>query len=812
MKIYLNELYKLFSKRMFLFLFVLLFVANILLFAFLQNSSEEKSAEYFDRKLYQQMLDRYDTMTNDEVLTDVNAKIKEYKLCNEISNLMYDSGLSAEELSGTLSEYEKSDKNIYKAAMEILNSGEDYTTSIAVYKRIENQYEYFQKYDIFLNEMDERAEKQATFSIFADKDDFSYNNIEKTPTDFEGLKGIELKAADYTGIESGTQYRYTDLFVVIVIFLMCVYIFSQEREKSLLLLVKSTKSGHLATAVSKILTLFTYIILTCVLFYSSDIIVSGLIYGIGNLSSPVQSIQSFMNCSLNITVLQYLVLWLLSKILTVITTGAVFAGIFLLFKNSAWIYIVCASAIVLEFVLYVFIPKQSPINHFRYINVMYFFDGKELLGDYLNLNFFTKPINIIPIYIIFCLGVITVFCGLTLFAFCKQKQIASRNVFSILTERIKGRFSRIRGSVSIFRSEMFKLLICEKGLIILIFAVFICVYLAVSIKYSNSYYSIPDAVYHSYLATLEGKSNTEKEEYINSQQKYFDSIIQEQEELLSLENPTDEQKNRISNIQTILDGKYLGFEKLLDKYEYLQEQKKQYGTEIYFIDETKYGNLFTDKNKDWQEFMLCVIILIIALGNVFAYEHKKNMSKLIRSAPNGKHRLALTKYLSALIVFAVIFISCYLPKLVAFYRQYGMIIGEAPVQSVRVFENAPQGMTLSGLLIFMYAMRLFLLLSTAIIIVSLSELLESYFLTMTVSTAVFVFGGILLYNSDSMRIFALTGEGKIGLVITITVLFIICAAVIMFLAICKHIGISVHTLIKNRLPDRKEMHPNGTQN
>lgn len=817
MKLYFYELYKLFSKKMFLFLFVLLFAANTALFIFTENSSNKNPSEentytntaVTNSDAYNKELNKYKKMPKDKALKTIVQKCNAYKMCISISSLMSDSTLSSEELKDALMSIESSDPEAYKETVDIIKNNEDYKSKLFIYKKLKTIYEYLNKYDTFLNEMEQRAEKQLTFSIFADVGSFSYNNIQKTPKDFESLKGIELTADDYSGTEKGTQFNYTDLFVIATVFLMCVYIFSQERDKSLLLLIKSTENGQLSTAIAKILSLFTYIILTCILFYGSDIIISGFTYGFGDLNAFVQSIPSFMNCNLKITVLQYLILWLCCKSFTVITLGAIFSGIFLMFKNSAQIYSICAAVIVAEYALYIFVPSQSPINHFRYINIINFLDTKELLSNYLNLNFFTKPINLITVYIFFCLLLIIVFSSLSLFAFAKQKQIVTKINIPVIG-KIKEKLFHIKGSVNIFSAEMFKLLIQEKVWIILVIA--LCFGINASMKtFSNFYSSIPEAIYHSYLSQMEGKIDSEKTEYIEKEQKYFDDLKKEQEQLYSIENPTREQKDRIENIDMIFDGKYKGFEKFSEQYEYLKEQNEKFGTEIYFIDEAKYGNIFTNSSNDWWQYIQTVIVLIIALGNVFAFEHKRNMSKLLKATPNGKYRLAAMKYFSAAIVSVITFIIFYLPNLIAFYRQYGFIIGDAPASSIRIFENAPHGMSLLGLLVFMYSIRFIILLSVAFIIVSLSELLESYFLTMTVSTVIFVFGGILLYGTNEARIFSQIGNGHTWLVILITVAALICAALSILLAISKHSGIKIKKVINN-LCLRKGADINGTEN
>lgn len=799
MKLYFYELYKLLSKKMFVLLFVLVFAANITVFIIAQNTNKTEQDDYSaaDPAEYAALLENYRDMPVKDALRDAKEKRELYSMCSDLEFLLSDSSIPAEEAEIELHRLENSDSKKFRQAYEMIKSGEDYSFRIRLYNQVTEQLEYIQKYDTFIYEMEERAEKQLTFSIFAEDDSFAFNNIQKTPHDFEQLKGIRLIAADYTGIEKGTDFYITDLFAVALIFVMCIYIFSQERDKSLLILIKSTKNGHTAAALTKIFSLLTYLFAACILLYGSDILLSGSMYGFGELNAPVQSIKTFMNCSMKLTVLEYLLLWLGFKILTTAAVGCVFAAVFMLLKNSAEIYALCAAMIAAEYMLYRLIPAQSAANHLKYINIVYFMRTRDLIRNYLNLNFFTAPINIYPLYFSICILLILVFSFLTVFAFSKQKQIASRNKIMILLEMIREKFFRIRGSVSIFGAEIYKLFVQEKMWIILLIALMVGIHSSLG-TFPDSFSSISEAAYHSYIQTLEGKADDEKRAFLEKEQKYYDDVFDEYMSLSAIENKTFDQNDRLETLQLIIEGKYKGFEKLNEYYGYLCDQNEKYGTAIYFIDESKYGNILSDSFSDWQRYIFSILILTAALGNIFAYEHKRNMSKLLKSTEKGKYRLCAAKYSAAALTALLTFVIIYIPCLIKFFRQYGYIIGEAPASCMRIFENSPHGMTILGLLIGMYFIRLMILLSFAIIIASLSELFGNYFLTMTVSTVIFGFSGILLYGNHKARIYSLIGSGNTWLTMLLTAAAIIGAAIFSVSAVCRYSGTDIKGLFRNK--------------
>lgn len=168
------------------------------------------------------------------------------------------------------------------------------------------QESYFETYHVFITGMQSRADRQGSFSVFSDKGDFAKRNIEQTPKDFADLRDIVLVKGDYTGIENGTSDLLTDIFVLSIIFTACIFLFSAEREKNLLILVKSTKNGHAASAAARLAVLLTGTFVCCLLFYGIRLIIIFSICGTPPLDAPIQSSSMFMNCSLRINVFQYI--------------------------------------------------------------------------------------------------------------------------------------------------------------------------------------------------------------------------------------------------------------------------------------------------------------------------------------------------------------------------------------------------------------------------------------------------------------------------------------------------------------------------
>lgn len=110
----------------------------------------------------------------------------------------------------------------------------------------------------------------------------------------------------------------------------------------------------------KIIRPYLFTILICAIYYSSNIALCGLYSGFGNMTRNIQSCELFMNCNLNLQIWQYLVLWGLSKIITMCVLALFIAFIFVLVKNTGMVLPLPHFGVFIEGVLYLAIGSNSP--------------------------------------------------------------------------------------------------------------------------------------------------------------------------------------------------------------------------------------------------------------------------------------------------------------------------------------------------------------------------------------------------------------------------------------------------------------------
>lgn len=724
MKIFTNELYKLFSKKLFIICLVVFFAANVFVLYYTQQNDCNTSYLIENKAEYDSIISK---------LQKMNTKQADNFLTENLKKVQRQLG-TAEDKESVFSE-------------------------IMLLQNLKNQLVYVDGYDSFIGEMQKRADEQMSFSIFAEEGSFSYNNLAQTPRDFEHLKGIEIKIGNNTAVNTSTTFALTDLLVFALVFLMCIFLFTVERDKGLYGLIRSTVRGRLNVIVVKLTVLFGLTVLICCVYYASDFLTSGMIYGFGDLSRNIQSISIFENCSLKLTIWQYLLMWLGGKLLAMLALAALLAVIFVLIQNTGVIFIISAVGFVCEYVLTLSIDSAATFNHLKYINFFYLLNGNNIFGNYLNLNVCSQPVNIHKIFVITTALLILMssfICGI---AFVKQNQGSKNSRILLAVSKLLSRVSRIRGSVNVLSGECYKHYRTSLVAIVL-FALAFMGYNNLNSDIDIVYQDAEDRVYSEYLNTLSGELNSEKEKFIKDEKKYFNGLY-EQLDSIALDSSlsADEKRAKSDRINNILEIKSEAFEKILEQRDYIKSVGKKYGIKPVYINNLFYKRLLENSQREWEYFALLLAVAAFSVSNLFACEHKKGMANLIRCTKKGKLRLVVSKCAVAFITMSVSFILIYLPFFVNFAKTFGTESFNSPIIFMQNFSGVNSTMTILQNVILTGVTHYLVALTLAMIGIMLSQLLRNNILTMIVTSVIGLFPCIMCMNIDTARLFTAFQNG-----------------------------------------------------
>ena len=195
------------------------------------------------------------------------------------------------------------------------------------------------------------------------------------------------------GVVSSTQFRMTDMMMLVLLFILSLFIFSTEREQGQLHLLRSMKYGRAKLFASKITLLVGTTVFLSLLFYGSIMLLAYYLYGFGNGARAIQTIGAFKFANLPLTVHDYLASFLFGKLVICVILSLLFAMTFLTFHHLSSSILVLAILFSSSYFAYQFIHPASYIHVLKYVNLVAFFDVSHLLTYYVNLNIGGYPIS-----------------------------------------------------------------------------------------------------------------------------------------------------------------------------------------------------------------------------------------------------------------------------------------------------------------------------------------------------------------------------------------------------------------------------------
>ena len=370
---------------------------------------------------------------------------------------------------------------------------------IQALRKLNRQAAVLQSYEDWLEEIEERAKRQERISIFQREDPFSDRNARKTAEDFADLKGVSPVLINSGGFLAGISFAGTDGMVLGLLFYMALFWFYREKEQGLTALLLPQARGRTPLAAARLLALFLGSICVNLTFWGENLLLSCLQYGAPVWRSPIQSVEGYENCVLQVTVGEYLMLFLTCKILTVFLLALIFTFFCLRFRRSALIFLAAGLLMALSLAL-----CQSGDGRFvfQYINLIPLMQVNPIFQTYFNLNLFSWPVNRIPLSL-GAVAVLTVlFLAADLYGFGCQKP-------SSVNSKRKRREKTLPGFPrgGLLGQEVYKCLIMQKGLLmIMIFAA-----LQGYLFFQEGEYPGADEIYYQqYMEQLSGPVTQEK--------------------------------------------------------------------------------------------------------------------------------------------------------------------------------------------------------------------------------------------------------------------------------------------------------------
>lgn len=586
------------------------------------------------------------------------------------------------EMGNTLAEQElQSHPGMFEQYFDLYQSGEylQFTDSLereqAFIEEIYGEQKKVSGYGEYLHSIQESKDTLGGISIFGGQhgDTYSSRNLQKSAADYAGLTDSHIRFTPSKGLTSAIQGIWIDLLLVLGMMLFVGSMITEEKQKKLFYITRSTRYGVLHSMAAKLAALLIHCALLTALFYIVSILFFGISAGWFDSGAGLQSIAAYTESCLPTSILGYLLLCVLTKALVLFGIGAVLTVFCIGFYIAVLPFLAGAGIIGVSALLYYLIPAGSSFSVFKYLCPVGLMKTENIYGGYLNFNLFGYPVSRMSL----SLGLMFLICATgiigSLLLFCRMQGFE--------VKKLRLPFSMpFRPHVNILRHESYKILITGRALLILLLFAALLTYQSLDRTYTLS---AGEQYYQSIMAELEGGLTNEKESLVLSEKARYEKALQKIEQIDEVVNAgelSDDAADALKTQANMTLAFYPAFGRVEAQYEHI---KGEGGSFVY---DTGYLYLFgVLENVFPIHFLLLSVGIIIAMSGAVSMEYQTGSLLLIGATKAGKRRILLRKALIGTLMAAVLTVIPILCRLYRIYAVYPMHSFGAAIRNIPHF-------------------------------------------------------------------------------------------------------------------------------
>ena len=740
------ELKKIWNKKSFVFITCLLLIINIF-FLWYTNLENEKRPSLSSYKMFQTEILNMSESEKEEYVKKLKKDIDGIYFVIDILNMQKN------EIGSSFVEQElNANPGVFETYYEIYKSGNylHFTSSLEqeqiFINEIYNEQVKVSGYDDYLEGIKKDKGKLEGISIFNNQDEsnFSTRNIKKSTKDYSELNSSNVKFIPSKTIVSTIENIGTDILLILITFLFIGNLITEEKEKKLFYVTRSTKYGVVHSIFAKIIALFIHCIIFSILLFSINYLFFGIFGGFHDLGIKLQSLAPYMESNFNGSILEYLIISILTKGIVVFGIGTIITSICIISDSMILPYMLGISFLGISWLFYKIIPAVSNLNIIKHLNIFGILKTENLYGSYLNFDFFEYPISRITFSWIMIVGLLGLGIFLCVKFFLKGKSLE-------LKRSTKNFILKFKPHTCLLKHELYKILITNKGIIIiLIFSLLIC-YNELQRRYSPS---LQEQYYQNIMLKLEGKPTEEKTELIKAEKSRFDeafSKISEIDEQIAKGEINDTTGEAMKVKWYSITAFYPTFEKVLEQDKYVKENNGNY------IYDTGYLYLFGVMDEGiLNDFILLTLSIIFMFCNVMAIEYQNKAVNILQATNKGKKAIIKTKVKATIII---VLLFCILP----FVCRFISVSSTFPIngfllsaKDISIYHNLSSGILVIGLILLKIFIQVFSGIILAMLILTISAWKKNNVQTIFLGLLIlFVPLVLVLLGFEYMRLFSL---------------------------------------------------------
>ena len=570
------------------------------------------------------------------------------------------------------------------------------------------------------------AERLSVLPIFSDASGFSRLNMAKTAEVYDRLPAIRTEPGPGRGVVMASGYTGSVIFAIVFMIYIIFSLVVREKEIGTLNLTRTTAKGHKPHGAAKLKVCMVSAVLTTVVLEGISWITAGMTYGLGNMSRPIQSVPEYRTCVFELSITGFMLVTVLFRAAFVVTVTVLVFFLACAFKTYPGMLLGMAAAAGTEGFLYLTVPGNSIWGLFKFINIFAGADTGFLLGDYINLNVFGRPVWYLPVYLGFLSVLLIVFSILGIMAYDRITGTAGQGPDRVRLSLIPSR------SRSVFLQECHRYLFCEGVLLIL--AAFI-IFRAVSFSPVREVFRMPEDIYYKqYMLQLEGMYSEEKTEEIKNERKKFESVTEEFRK--SMEQASDE------TIRSLISAKFQDETRkyaVLDRVEAHAEYLKEKGGA--FVYDAGYRILTNDDTGKKDNRLLSVmaaLLMLICAVFMYAPDYQSGVDRIVKTTAKGRKSLFIRREVLGTVILLLTFLITYIPFLVSVLNAYGTSGFSYPACSLSHLNWVPAWISIRAYLVLLSIVRFVILWLEMNLVYLISTKVRSISYTLIIGAALFV--------------------------------------------------------------------------
>lgn len=572
--------------------------------------------------------------------------------------------------------------------------------------KIKEQLEYIIKYPENIKNIQNNADTLKSFSIFADKNSFTYNNIQKTAKDFKRVEGVQLYLTDNKAVSGFVTYYYI-YYLALILNVFVLYELFGERENGMWCIVHTSKSGRAKLAFNRtmIITASAFII-TGVLFFTT-FLTSFILYKTASINAPIQNIESFSRFSLPMSQLQYIIYDFLYSFCAVLTLTAIVWMAFVFIRHRNIAVTVIAVFMGVEMLLYQKIQSQSVYGIFKQINLIRLLKVNDIISTYANRGkgtFVVSESNIMltvttVLFIAACTG------GILGTVYMRPEQ--KKSVIARIADKIWEMYQHLLSGFSITAKEFHKLLITGRGLIVIGVLAILAVYF---VRYGQMTFSDSTKELDNTYITNGGKEYHYITDMVNERLNDYQSAVKDAQDCMVRYNAgeaTLEEVTESSSTVSLYAVKLGRVSEFMKKQEYLQEINEKYGVDGYMISDRGYEEIFGKYSiiRETVLFLALAAAIILIVAENIVLEYRTGMNYIINASRHGRCWIQIHRALTGAVLTIILFCFIYGMDMYTMYTMYGMPYLEAPLMSLTFMEGCNPSFTIGQWIIIRLVKR-----------------------------------------------------------------------------------------------------------